>query len=152
MRREILLLVACLGLTGWSLLEMGSTVPKSRLPVPRELTSDEVASLPAGATIGIEQIDNGVSYLTVGKIQDADLRAIVLSEVVRQTPPRHSVPLRYKVPYTSRLLIHAGTRSEKLPIQSVSIHDINAIVVLAPHLNRCVLRRITADVSGDASF
>ncbi len=152
MCREMLLVAACLGLTGWSLLETGSTVQKSQLPAPRTLTPDEVASLPMGATVGLEQIENGVCYLTVGRIQEADLRTIVLSEVVRQNPPRHSVPLRYKVPYVSRLITSAGMRVQRLPTHCISLCDINAVVVLAPHPNRCVLRRISVEFPGAARY
>lgn len=132
MRQETLLLAACLGLTGWLLQDVGSIAPKNPLPACRPLTRGEISSLPIGVTVGIEQIENDVPYLTVGKVLGIDQQRLALSDVVRQKPPRHSVPLRYQVAYTSRLLTSAGMRTEKLSMHCVSRHDINTVVVISP--------------------
>ncbi|MDP1799401.1 MAG: hypothetical protein Q8K78_18030 [Planctomycetaceae bacterium] len=149
MRREMLLLAACLGATGWSLLEIESTIPKPLLSATKKLTPDEVASLPTGATIGIVQIENGVSYRTVGKVTEIGLGGIVLSNVIRQNPPRYPVPIRHKIPYVSRLMTSAGARANRLLTHHIPISDINAVVVLAPHPNERVMRRTSADFPGE---
>lgn len=154
MVRCLTLFAVCALLAGCSVMVLRGDLSSDPVTFTeaKPISGEEIAAIPVGSTVSIENIMPEAFCFTTGEVLHASPHGLALMNAAQDQRSWHGDTTMSKVPYVNRLFKNTGLGQKRLPVYWVPTREITNISVLKPPPEGYVAPQLAIDTNDELEF